>query len=211
MTATIRRTIATNDELRAIIGTPPPDSLVFKKQLPALDVHCRAFIQKSPFALLATANAEGRCDVTPRGDGPGFVLILDDSTLVIPDRPGNRRIDSMLNIIENPHAGLLFLVPGVDETLRVNGRAWITDEPELLERMAVRGKAPLVGIVLEIEEVFFHCARAFRRARLWEPATWIERAELPSFGRILVDQISGIEATAEEIDCRLEESNRNLY
>src|SRR5688572_21663318 len=108
MTATMPRTIATADDLRAIIGTPKADSLVFKKQIAALDAHCRAFIQKSPFALLATANAEGRCDVTPRGDGQGFVLILDDTTLVIPDRPGNRRIDSMLNIIDNPHAGLLF-------------------------------------------------------------------------------------------------------
>jgi hypothetical protein len=211
MTATMQRTIATEAELRAIIGTPKADSLVFKKQIAALDAHCRAFIQKSPFALLATANAEGRCDVTPRGDGQGFVLVLDDTTLVLPDRPGNRRIDSMLNIIDNPHAGLLFLVPGVDETLRVNGRAHLTDDPELLSRLAVKGKAPQVAVILDVEEVFFHCARAFKRSRLWEPGTWIERGELPTLGQIIVDQIKGLDVTSEELDCSLEESNRNLY
>jgi len=136
MTATTTwRRIASVDELRDIIPAPPPDSIVIRKQLPALDEHARTIIAASPFVLLGTASAAGRCDVTPRGDGPGFVLVLDDRTLVIPDRPGNKRIDSMRNIIENPRAGLLFLVPGMDETLRVNGRAFVTDDPELLGRL----------------------------------------------------------------------------
>lgn len=211
MTATISRTITTVEELRALIGTPPSDSLVIRKQLDTLEPHARAFIAKSPFLLLATANAEGRCDVTPRGDGQGFVLVLDDNTLVVPDRPGNRRIDSMLNILENPHAGLIFLVPGVDETLRVNGRAHLTTDPDLLERMAMKGKVPKVAVVIEVEEVFFHCARAFKRAKLWESDTWIERGELPTLGQIIVDQIQGLNFTSEELDCSLDESNRNLY
>lgn len=211
MTATAPRTIATAEQLRAIVGTPKVDSLALRKERATLDAHCRAFIAKSPFALLSTASAEGRCDVTPRGDGQGFVLVLDDATLVIPERPGNRRIDSLRNILDNPHAGLLFLVPGVDETLRVNGRAHLTDDPELLARLAVKGKVPQVAIVLDVEEVFFHCARAFKRAKLWEPDTWIERSELPTLGQIIADQITGLDVTSAELDCSLEESNRNLY
>ncbi|RIK44880.1 MAG: hypothetical protein DCC58_07665 [Chloroflexi bacterium] len=211
MVATAQRYITSAEELRGVIPAPKADSLVFQKQIPRLDAHCRAFIEKSPFVLLATASADGRCDVTPRGDGPGFVQIADDTTLYLPDRPGNRRLDSMLNIVDNPHAGLLFLVPGVDETLRVNGVARLTTAPDLLASMAVKGKKPLVAIELQVEEVFFHCARAFRRAKLWEPDTWIERSELPSLGQIIVDQIKGLEVTAADLDCSLAESNRNLY
>jgi PPOX class probable FMN-dependent enzyme len=211
VTATRRDYITSAEDLRQVISAPQADSLVWKKQLAALDAHCRAFIAKSPFALLATAGADGRCDVTPRGDGPGFVRVLDEQTLVIPERPGNRRIDSLLNIIANPHAGLLFLVPGVDETLRVNGRAAITQDPDLLAQLAVSGKVPQVAVELAVEEVFFHCARAFKRARLWEPGTWIERGELPTLGQIIVDQMKITEFTAAELDCSLEESNKRLY
>ncbi len=212
MTATTTwRRIASVDELRDIIPAPPPDSIVIRKQLPALDEHARTIIAASPFVLLGTASAAGRCDVTPRGDGPGFVLVLDDRTLVIPDRPGNKRIDSMRNIIENPRAGLLFLVPGMDETLRVNGRAFVTDDPELLGRLAVRGKAPLAGIVVEVEEVFFHCARAFRRAKLWEAETWPDRASLPTLGQIIADQTKPDGLTGEDLDRSLAQSNVRLY
>lgn len=210
-TMTVRRFITSEEELRAIVSAPKPDSLVLRKQLAVLDGHCRAFIEKSPFLLLSTSNSSGQCDVSPRGDSPGFVLVLDESRLVIPDRPGNRRLDSMLNILENPHAGLLFLIAGVDETLRVNGRAALTDEPELLDRMTFKGKAPQLGIIVEVEEVFFHCARAFKRSRLWDPDSWMDRSELPSLGQIIADQVKSCDLTSEELDRSLEESNKRLY
>lgn len=197
--------------LREIIATPGEDAPAVRKQLARLDAHCAAFIAKSPFLLLATASADGRCDVSPRGDGPGFVLMLNACTLVIPDRPGNRRLDSFQNIIENPQVGLIFLVPNVEETLRANGRAWLSEDPELLARIEMQGKTPQLGIVVEVEEVYFHCARAFRRANLWEPETWIERDELPTLGQILHDQLRLAELTAEVIDTSLAESNRRLY
>jgi PPOX class probable FMN-dependent enzyme len=203
--------VTTVERLREIISAPKADAPALKKQLPALDAHCRAFIATSPFLLLATAGASGRCDVSPRGDAPGFVLVLDDATIVIPDRPGNRRLDSLQNILENPHAGLIFLVPNVEETLRVNGRAWISEDPELLARMRADGKTPQLGIVVETEEVYFQCARAFRRAHLWSPETWIERDALPSFGTILRDQVRLDGMTAADIDAALEESNKRLY
>lgn len=205
------RAISSLEELREIIGEIPPDAPAKRKELAFLDHHCRAFIEKSPFVLLGTSGASGRGDVSPRGDGPGFVKVLDEHTLVIPDRPGNRRIDSFQNILENGHVGLLFLVPNVDETLRVNGRAWLTDDPDLMQQMVMQGKAPKVGIVVEAEEVFFHCARAFKRARLWEPDTWIDRSELPTLGQILHDQIRLEGRTAKDIDDSLAESNRRLY
>jgi PPOX class probable FMN-dependent enzyme len=208
---TVYDTITSAEQLREVIVAPPPDSLVFRKQIAALDAYCRTIIAASPFVLLSTSNADGRCDVTPRGDGPGFVLVIDDTTLVIPDRPGNRRIDSMLNIIENPHAGLLFLVPGMDETLRVNGRARITNEARLLEQMTVKGKRPQVGIIVEVEEVFFHCARAFRRAKLWEVDSWPDRDSLPTLGQILADQTRPENLTSDDIDRSLAESNVRLY
>jgi uncharacterized protein len=203
--------ISSIEQLRGIIDAPAPDARAVRKQLPALDAHCRAFIEKSPFLLLATSGADGRCDVSPRGDGPGFVLVLDEKTIVVPDRPGNRRLDSFQNIINNPHAGLIFMVPNVDETLRVNGRAWLTQDPELMEQMTMQGKLPQLGIVIEAQEVFFHCARAFKRANLWKPDSWIERSELPTLGQILHDQLNPEDMTAEEYDCSLEESNRRLY
>lgn len=211
VTATSRNYIRSIEELREVINAPKPDSTVMRKELPALDDHCKNFIAKSPFALLSTSGESGRCDVTPRGDGPGFVRVLDENTLVIPDRPGNRRIDSMQNIIENPHAGLLFLVPNVDETLRVNGRAAITDDADLLATMTMQSKDPKLAIVVEVEEVFFHCARAFKRASLWEPDTWIERSELPTLGQMLADQLKMAEVTSDAIDASLAESNKRLY
>ncbi|MDQ3525790.1 MAG: pyridoxamine 5'-phosphate oxidase family protein, partial [Chloroflexota bacterium] len=172
---------------------------------------CRAFIAKAPFLLLSTSGASGRCDVSPRGDGPGFVLAPDERTLVIPDRPGNRRLDSFQNIIENPHAGLIFMVPNVDETLRVNGRAWLSDDPDLLARMPMGGKNPSLGIVIEVEEIYFHCARAFKRARVWEPDIWIDRTELPTLGQILHDQLNPEDTSVADYDSWLDESNKKLY
>lgn len=203
--------ITSIDQLRDIIPAPKPDAYSILKQQTQLDDHCRAVIAAAPFMLLATASPDGRCDVSPRGDGPGFVLVLDDHTLAIPDRPGNRRLDSLENIIENPFAGLIFMVPGMDETLRVNGPATIVQDPDLLARMPAGGKTPTLAIVVEAEEVYFQCARALKRARIWQHEDWIDRSELPTLGRILKDQIKMAEMTAEEIDCSLEESNRNLY
>jgi PPOX class probable FMN-dependent enzyme len=212
MTATTERYAVTSVErLREIIDQPKPDAPAVRKQIDTLDAHCRAFIAKAPFLLLSTAGASGRCDVSPRGDGPGFVLVLDDKTLVVPDRPGNRRLDSFQNILENPHAGLIFMVPNVDETLRVNGRAWLTEEPALLAQMTMSGKPPSLGVVVEAEEILFHCARAFKRAHLWETATWINRSELPTLGQILHDQLNPEDVTVADYDCWLDESNKRLY
>jgi uncharacterized protein len=205
------RTVETVERLREIVNAPAPDAMSIRKQRASLDEHCRAFIAASPFCLLATASSSGRCDVSPRGDAPGFALVLDERTIAIPERPGNRRIDSLLNIIDNPHAGLLFLVPGKDETLRVNGRAAIVEDDGLLARMRAQGKSPQVGIMIETEEVFFHCARAFRRSRLWQQESWPESGALATFGTVLADQIRPDNMTASEIDCYLEEANRKLY
>ena len=204
-------TITSPEQLRAVINAPAPDSGVMRKELAFIDPHARNFIEKSPFALLSTASAGGRCDVSPRGDGPGFVKVLDDRTIVVPDRPGNRRLDSMENILENPHAGLLFLIPNVEETLRLNGRATIIQDDELLATMAMKDKIPTLGILIEVEELFFHCARAFRRAELWQPETWIERSELPTLGRIMADQLKLGDAVVDEIDEGLDKANKNLY
>ncbi len=173
-------------ELRDALGEPV--KFVLDKERPALDKHGRHFISLSPFLCIGTADAEGHQDVSPRGDPPGFVKVLDDRTLVIPERPGNRRADTMLNVIANPDVGILFMVPGVEETLRINGRARVTRDGGLLSGMEVRGKAPAFGIVVEIETVFFHCAKAIVRSKLWEPETAIERKEFPTLGNITRDQ-----------------------
>lgn len=203
--------ITSRERLREIVNAPDPNGIVMRKQLPTLDEHCRAFIAKCPFLILSTANADGQCDASPRGDAAGFVQVLNDQILIIPDRPGNRRLDAMLNIVENPHAGLLFVIPGVEETLRVNGRAVITEDPNLLSRMAFKSKTPQLGIVVQVEEAYFHCARAFKRSRLWEPDGWIDRAELPSLGKIIADQVKSNTVTSEELDRDLDESNKRLY
>ncbi|HZQ35167.1 MAG TPA: pyridoxamine 5'-phosphate oxidase family protein, partial [Dehalococcoidia bacterium] len=169
---------------------------------------CRAFIARSPFALLGTASAAGFCDVSPRGDLPGFARVLDERTLVLPERPGNRRTDSLSNIIENPQVGLLFLVPGIEETLRVNGRAAISADAELLASMAVQGKAPRLAIVVEVREAYLHCAKAFRRSQLWDVSRHADRGELPSLGCMLRDQLHVENVTVEELDAQLEASYR---
>jgi len=168
--------IQTVSNLRAILG----------EKIPALDVKVSAtldeqttdFVQRSPFLVLSTADAEGNQDASPKGDGPGFVLIEDERTLVIPDRPGNKLFYGLENILANPHVGVLFLIPGTTETLRINGRAEITRDPALLERLAARGKPAVVGIRVYIAEAFFHCAKAFLRSQLWKPETWPERKRI---------------------------------
>jgi uncharacterized protein len=194
--------------VRSHYGTPSEMSLA--KELKRLDKHCRAFIALSPFVVLASSDAQGRCDASPRGDAPGFVTVLDDHTLAIPDRIGNKRVDTMLNLTENPRIGALFLVPGVNETLRVNGRARVSLEPALLASMAVKGKPPLSAMLIDIEEVYFQCAKALLRSELWNPDKRVPRSAFPSLGRVLADQIK--DAEAEKLEQAIEERYRNaLY
>ena len=207
--ATFQEVVTSVAELRAIVGEP--SEVARRKEIAALDEHCRAFIERSPFLLLGTAGAEGRCDVSPKGDAPGFVLVLDEQMLAIPDRPGNRRVDSLSNIVENPHVGLLFLIPGLEETLRVNGRAQIVRDAALLDRLAVQGKRPLLAIVVEVQEAFLHCARSFKRAGLWNGGADQPRAELPTLARMLMDQVGPTDCTLDELEARVEHSYRNLY
>ncbi len=204
-----RDLVTSEERLRAVVGGAPSE-VARKKELTALDVHARAFIARSPFLLLGTAGADGRCDVSPKGDAPGFVRVLDDHHVVIPDRPGNKRLDGMRNILGNPHVGLIFLVPGNDFTLRVNGRAVITQEPALLRTLAVQGKTPLLAIGVEVEEVFLHCARSFRRGKLWEHDAWPDPDALPSMPCILYDQTGGA-MSLEALEARSAESLARLY
>ena len=176
--------------LRAVYK-PATDRSV-AKVLPGIDGHCRRFIALSPFLLLATGGPDGTSDVSPRGDAPGFVTVADDTTLLLPDRPGNNRLDSLENIIARPGVGLLFLVPGVDETLRVNGTAEILTDDDLRAGFAVGGKLPLSVIRIRVQEAYLHCAKALMRSRLWSPEAQVERAVLPTMGEMLQDHTSGV-------------------
>jgi PPOX class probable FMN-dependent enzyme len=171
------------DGLRSVIGEPT--ELVRAKVSDRLNDLTREFVERSPFLCLATSAADGTCDVSPRGDPAGFVRVLDEKTLLLPDRPGNRLADSMRNVLQNPHVALLFVIPGVTDTFRVNGRATIVDDPELLEPCAVEGKVPKLGLRIEIDEAFTHCSKAFLRAQLWDPARYLPRDELPSPGELM--------------------------
>lgn len=163
----IKSIISTEEELRKILGQPSERAL--KKVISSLDHHCVDFLSKSPFLVLSTGNKLGECDASPRGDAPGFVYVLNNNKIIIPERPGNRRIDSILNIISNPRVGLIFFIPGLGETLRINGRAYITNDEEILKEMQANGRNPLLGIVVEIEECYIHCAKAFIRSKMWDP------------------------------------------
>ncbi len=188
--------IETREALRSLYGEP--SDMVQKKRLPRLDRHCRTVIAHAPFVVIASAGADGRADASPRGGDPGFVLVPDDHTVVIPDWPGNRLIDTLENIIANPQVGLLFLVPGVNETLRLNGRAIISREADRLEALAVGGKRPKSALVVTVEEAFLHCAKSILRAALWDPESRISRDQLPSLGQMLADQIAGVDCEAAE-------------
>jgi PPOX class probable FMN-dependent enzyme len=199
--------ITTAEALRAIIGPPLERSM--RKEIARLDAHCRALIAASPFVLVASSDAAGRCDVSPKGDVAGFAHVLDDETLALPDRPGNRRADTFSNVLENPHVGLLFLIPGKLETLRVNGRAAIVTAPSLRERMAVAGKAPALALVVEVEQVFIHCGRCMIRSGLWSHALWPDTSALPSQAQCLVDH-GRLEESVEQVQAAIEASRRNL-
>jgi PPOX class probable FMN-dependent enzyme len=176
------QTIDDEAALRALIGLPK--EIVVRKIVDHLNQLTRQFIERAPLVFLATSDAHGTCDVSPRGDPTGFVRILDERTLLMPERPGNKIADSLRNILINPHVGLLFVIPGAGETFRVNGRATLTTDQELLAPSAVQGKCPLLGILIDIEQAYTHCPKAFLRSDFWNPARFLTREALPSNGEI---------------------------
>jgi PPOX class probable FMN-dependent enzyme len=180
----VEHTIATVDELRALLGETHP--INHAKSISVLDEHCTLFLSLSTFCTIATCSADGTMDVSPKGDPPGFALVVDDHTLAIPERPGNRRCDTFTNLLENPRIGLIFLVPGVDETLRVNGTAALTIDPTLLAQMVIQGHTPKLAILVHVEEAFLHCGKALKRGSVWNPAAQVEnRGGLCSMGQII--------------------------
>jgi len=178
--------IGSEEQLRQLYGHA--EGLAVRKAIGFIDRHARAFIALSPFLTLSTQSPAGRADVSPRGDPPGFVKVLDAKRLLIPDRSGNNRLDSLTNILANPAVGLLFFIPGFEDTLRVNGRARLTRDPALLAGMEMQGKAPKCGIEVTVDELFFHCAKAFKRSRLWAAEAQVPRATLPGLGRMILEQ-----------------------
>jgi len=189
--------IETEAQLRETIGSPAP--LVAGKIADRLNHLTRQFVERSPFVCVATARPDGGLDVSPRGDPAGFVRIVDERTLLIPDRPGNKLADTLTNVLADPRIALLFLIPGVGDSFRVNGRAAITDDSELLAASAVDGKVPALGIVVTVEEAYTQCSKALIRSDLWNPAKHVDRSELPSGGDIL-RAVSDPELDAEEYD-----------
>lgn len=202
--------IETVEELRELFGYP--SELAEKKVISFLDHHCQDFISKSPFLVISTSDGKGNCDVSPRGDVPGFVYIKNEQQLVIPERRGNKRFDTLKNIIANPNVGLLFLIPGMGETLRVNGKARLTTDEMVLNQMVVQNSLPLVGIEVEVEECFIHCAKAFKRSGLWETNTWPDSQSLPSAAKILYEHSRLENSNIEEIEQSLKEGYaKRLY
>ena len=204
--------IGTEEKLRAKFGEVHP--LAVTKSRPAIDKYSRQFIAMSPFVVVSTADANGKADLSPRGDPPGFVHIVDDHTILIPDRPGNNRLDTMANIVANPNVGCLFFIPGFEDTLRLNGKAVITEDAALLAHCTVSGKVPKVGILISVEEVFMHCAKALKRSKLWTGEYTQDRSQMPSIARIILEQTATAvdEGEARSIDESVEGDYRTgLY
>ncbi|WP_108813531.1 pyridoxamine 5'-phosphate oxidase family protein [Loktanella sp. Alg231-35] len=196
-------------DLRALF--PQTHGMAQIKCLDHLDVHAKDFIARAPFLCIGTQTLDGSADVSPRGDPKGFVRVLDDKTLLIPDRPGNNRLDTLANILANPAVGLLFMVPGFDETLRVNGIAQVTRDPALLAVLAMHDRSPTVAIVVNVQEMFLHCAKAFRRSKLWDPTQLQDRSEMPSLMKMMHDQTIGAPDdpdVMDALDARLEDGYR---
>lgn len=188
--------ILTREQFRSIMGLP--SDKVTRKSLSALDQHCGTFIGRAPFMLISSADANGNSDVSPKGDAEGFVKIIDKSTLVIPDRLGNRRADTIENILQNPNVGLIFLIPGKTETLRVSGKAQVVRDKALRDSMAVKGKSPDFAIVVDVMEAFFHCSKCMIRSRLWQPRQWPDLEGLPRLAQTMVDA-GNLELTESEM------------
>ena len=206
MDAPFPAVIRTEDELRSHYQEPTPTSR--KKEIDHLDAHCRELLSLAPLLLLASSGPDGRCDVSPRGGPAGFVHVLDDHRLAWGDQPGNRRLDSHANLVANPHAGLLALVPGLGETLRINGRAFLSTDEELRERVAIDRRVPPIVVCVEAQEVYLHCAKALKRSQLWQPDSWPEREAIPSAAAIYRDHV-GAGETLEQVEARLAESYTN--
>jgi uncharacterized protein len=202
--------IHSEEELRTLIGFP--SELVERKMITYLDHNCEEYISKSPFLVISSSDQSGNCDVSPRGDMAGFVKVLNEKYLIIPERPGNKRIDTMRNILANPNVGLLFMIPGLGETLRVNGKACLVRDNELLEQMEVKGRKPLLGIGVEVEECYIHCAKAFKRSGVWDPSSWLDEKSIPSAAKILFEHANLPGSSTESIEERLRESyTKRLY
>lgn len=195
--------ITSTDELRSIYRRPGRAAL--DKQHDAITDHDRSFIAHSPFVILSTSDARGGCDVSPKGGPPGFVTVLDDGTVVIPDLSGNNRLDSLENLLDNDGVALLFLIPGIDETLRVNGRAHLTTDATVLAAAAVGDVVPKVAIAVDVEEAFIHCAKALRRGAVWDPDAWPDTTDMPSVACMLRDQVAP-QLDVEVIEAALEDS-----
>ena len=204
--------IESEEALRSLYGEPNP--LALKKELDHLDRNCRRFIELSPFLCLATSGADGRADNSPRGDAPGFVEIEDERTLLMPDRPGNNRIDSLANVVHRPQVGLLFFIPGFTETLRVNGRARLTTAEDLMSRFAVDGRPPRLVVVVTVDEAFLQCSKALIRSKLWTEEAKVDRKTLPTLGRMIADVVDAkaSAATVEGYDDLIDQNAREeLY
>lgn len=200
--------LTAEQELVDVLGTPSP--LIADKATPFVTPLVQQFVLSSPYFLLATAASDGTCDCTPRGDPAGSVLFLDERTVVFADRRGNRRVDSMRNMLQNPHVGLLFLVPGTDETVRVNGRATISRDPELREQLAMLGKPAELAVIVAIDEVFTHCARSILRSRLWQPESWPDTDSIPTLAAMMAEQ-KNLQAPDETAGKRNEDYRAVLY
>ena len=211
----VKPEFAITDEqtLRSLFSQQTP--LAALKSQRSLDKYAQAFIRRSPFLCIGTQDLAGKADVSPRGDPVGFVKILDQHTLAIPDRPGNNRLDTLVNILANPSVGLLFIIPGFDDTLRVSGQARLVKDPELLRSLTINDRVPKLAIVVTVSEVFMHCAKAFRRSQLWNPDHFQNRDEMPSLSKIILDQTTGApsdDAQMRKIDEELEEEyKKTLY
>jgi hypothetical protein len=209
MTPPLVELVTSEAELRALIGHP--SDAVVKSRLSALDDHCRAYVARSPFVIVASADGAGELDVSPKGDPPGFVRILDDSTLAIPERPGNRRADTFSNLLQSPNVALIFLVPGRAETLRVSGTAIIARDRWLRDELAIAGKAPAFALVVTIREVSLHCAKCVVRSRLWDPRHWPDLEGMPTFAQAIVAQAK-LDKTPAEVQAFLDNDQRErLY
>ncbi|MFL2769977.1 MAG: MSMEG_1061 family FMN-dependent PPOX-type flavoprotein [Rhodospirillaceae bacterium] len=200
-------TITSRDQLRSVYKSPTPGAV--KKVLQKLDRHCIAYLELCPFGVLSTADAMGKLDASPKGGSPGFIHVEDDQTVLLPDWPGNNRLDSLENILDNSHVGLLLLLPGMDESLRINGRAEISICPDLRAKLAIAGKLPISVLIITVEEAYLHCARAVWRADLWNIDKNIARERLPTMGQMLAEQVEGYDAAAT--DKIIEDNRHNLY
>jgi uncharacterized protein len=200
------RPAAINDEVQLRGLYQEPMELALLKQLDRLDDHCRNFIAHSPFVVIGSTRAGRGTDVSPRGDAPGFARVLDANTIAIPDRPGNNRLDTMSNIMADAEIGLLFFIPGIDETLRVNGRARLSRDPALLAAAAVNGREPRLVIVVTVREAFLHCGKALKRSRLWHDDYRVEKKNFPSLGRMIVEQTKPKQISVEQADAFIEDN-----